>query len=116
MRSMLFLVDQRVERVVLRFERFDLCLVHWCHSLDRKSTRLNSSHLVISYAVFCLKKKNAIPMAFSLYFPNFPARAGDDCSGSRALFRPPVVTPTVKAVIRTNVAIFDLRGIDITTK
>src|SRR5256885_6904998 len=27
-------------------------------SLDRKSTRLNSSHLVISYAVFCLKKKN----------------------------------------------------------
>src|SRR2546426_12844598 len=25
--------------------------------LDRKSTRLNSSHLVISYAVFCLKKK-----------------------------------------------------------
>src|SRR5256885_7762715 len=27
------------------------------HSADRKSTRLNSSHLVISYAVFCLKKK-----------------------------------------------------------
>src|SRR5256885_5658576 len=26
--------------------------------IDRKSTRLNSSHLVISYAVFCLKKKN----------------------------------------------------------
>src|SRR5256885_4924743 len=31
--------------------------------LDRKSTRLNSSHLVISYAVFCLKKKNTYPMA-----------------------------------------------------
>src|SRR5688500_316529 len=28
--------------------------------VDRKSTRLNSSHLVISYAVFCLKKKNNI--------------------------------------------------------
>src|SRR5256885_4562328 len=28
---------------------------HWLQ--DRKSTRLNSSHLVISYAVFCLKKK-----------------------------------------------------------
>src|SRR5256885_8690204 len=28
--------------------------------LDRKSTRLNSSHLVISYAVFCLKKKKTI--------------------------------------------------------
>src|SRR5437773_3287343 len=27
-------------------------------SLDRKSTRLNSSHITISYAVFCLKKKN----------------------------------------------------------
>src|SRR5256885_3580251 len=27
------------------------------HKRDRKSTRLNSSHLVISYAVFCLKKK-----------------------------------------------------------
>src|SRR5256885_9830049 len=27
------------------------------HAEDRKSTRLNSSHLVISYAVFCLKKK-----------------------------------------------------------
>src|SRR5256885_9088737 len=27
--------------------------------IDRKSTRLNSSHLVISYAVFCLKKKKA---------------------------------------------------------
>src|SRR5256885_12328945 len=27
---------------------------------DRKSTRLNSSHLVISYAVFCLKKKRMI--------------------------------------------------------
>src|SRR5437868_9909540 len=27
------------------------------HNLDRKSTRLNSSHVSISYAVFCLKKK-----------------------------------------------------------
>src|SRR2546426_7619246 len=30
--------------------------------LDRKSTRLNSSHLVISYAVFCLKKKKKTHM------------------------------------------------------
>src|SRR5204862_6965591 len=29
------------------------------HEQDRKSTRLNSSHVEISYAVFCLKKKNA---------------------------------------------------------
>src|SRR5260221_9386845 len=31
---------------------------HQKHDRDRKSTRLNSSHTVISYAVFCLKKKN----------------------------------------------------------
>src|SRR5256885_6773889 len=30
---------------------------------DRKSTRLNSSHLVISYAVFCLKKKKTLVVA-----------------------------------------------------
>src|SRR2546426_7979831 len=35
-----------------------LGLKHEGISKDRKSTRLNSSHLVISYAVFCLKKKN----------------------------------------------------------
>src|SRR5256885_8772124 len=32
-------------------------IIHLFLTLDRKSTRLNSSHLVISYAVFCLKKK-----------------------------------------------------------
>src|SRR5256885_7093746 len=31
-----------------------------CTQQDRKSTRLNSSHLVISYAVFCLKKKHTV--------------------------------------------------------
>src|SRR5690625_6434935 len=30
------------------------------HHLDRKSTRLNSSHVAISYAVFCLKKKTTL--------------------------------------------------------
>src|SRR5256885_13302760 len=33
---------------------------HFGERQDRKSTRLNSSHLVISYAVFCLKKNNTI--------------------------------------------------------
>src|SRR5437868_11491039 len=32
---------------------------------DRKSTRLNSSHVTISYAVFCLKKKIKVSCAFS---------------------------------------------------
>src|SRR5438034_4685541 len=42
--------DKAVETEIQIFgDRFDV--------LDRKSTRLNSSHTVISYAVFCLKKK-----------------------------------------------------------
>src|SRR5688500_19906001 len=35
---------------------------------DRKSTRLNSSHLVISYAVFCLKKKKKSEYHSGKYF------------------------------------------------
>src|SRR5256885_7534625 len=35
-----------------------VAMVEFKYDRDRKSTRLNSSHLVISYAVFCLKKKN----------------------------------------------------------
>src|SRR3712207_8857481 len=38
--------------------RLGLPLEHGLKTLDRKSTRLNSSHANISYAVFCLKKKN----------------------------------------------------------
>src|SRR2546430_11374243 len=42
--------------------RLDLAVGHvgvlQCLDADRKSTRLNSSHSQISYAVFCLKKKN----------------------------------------------------------
>src|SRR3712207_9012059 len=36
-------------------------------SLDRKSTRLNSSHANISYAVFCLKKKKSITLYFIMH-------------------------------------------------
>src|SRR2546430_7167395 len=45
---------QRFEIVVRRFD---------FRALDRKSTRLNSSHSQISYAVFCLKKKTDAPAA-----------------------------------------------------
>src|SRR2546426_9225826 len=42
--------------------------------IDRKSTRLNSSHLVISYAVFCLKKKK-VPGEITFYaYPRYRAR------------------------------------------
>src|SRR5256885_12038815 len=43
---------------------------------DRKSTRLNSSHLVISYAVFCLKKKNVTKM---IDVRNFTLMQSDQC-------------------------------------
>src|SRR5437773_6937905 len=35
------------------------------HAVDRKSTRLNSSHITISYAVFCLKKKKELTIDLS---------------------------------------------------
>src|SRR5256885_9732216 len=40
-------------------------------SADRKSTRLNSSHLVISYAVFCLKKKQMHPQKWPAEMVNY---------------------------------------------
>src|SRR3712207_8487777 len=61
--------------------------VEWAGSRkDRKSTRLNSSHANISYAVFCLKKKlraaNLKPMPLQSFLPylyqqNLPASTGD---------------------------------------
>src|SRR5256885_11046335 len=42
-----------------RVYRLDASNIFGSLILDRKSTRLNSSHLVISYAVFCLKKKSS---------------------------------------------------------
>src|SRR5699024_5057247 len=53
--------DPNYERVLVRDQA---CSIEGCENnihardLDRKSTRLNSSHVSISYAVFCLKKKN----------------------------------------------------------
>src|SRR5690625_6343357 len=44
---------------------------------DRKSTRLNSSHVAISYAVFCLKKKNEVEIAWQMC-----TRVIDMCTGS----------------------------------
>src|SRR5258707_3692532 len=51
---------------------------------DRKSTRLNSSHANISYAVFCLKKKNNLHLLaarplFALVRPGSPDINGSGC-------------------------------------
>src|SRR5256885_12534728 len=53
-------------------------LVHEHALQDRKSTRLNSSHLVISYAVFCLKKKK-LPHNSVLPFPHRIHHASYNC-------------------------------------
>src|SRR5690606_41994535 len=49
-------VDDAAEHAVADGDREDVA--GRLDRLDRKSTRLNSSHVKISYAVFCLKKKN----------------------------------------------------------
>src|SRR3712207_7761814 len=79
--------DLRLEPVPLRARRQDEAVVriayggicgsdlhYWLHgaageSVDRKSTRLNSSHANISYAVFCLKKKKRT--TYYLHFHRF---------------------------------------------
>src|SRR3712207_7072383 len=52
----LCLFDDRGEREIERIELPEYTDEVWHCYLDRKSTRLNSSHANISYAVFCLKK------------------------------------------------------------
>src|SRR5688500_20257545 len=54
-----FVADPAGTRAMFTALSTDLGARHWRapRNGDRKSTRLNSSHLVISYAVFCLKKK-----------------------------------------------------------
>src|SRR5688500_19410502 len=47
--------DRKKQSMLNEMKRGDR--VQTIGGIDRKSTRLNSSHLVISYAVFCLKKK-----------------------------------------------------------
>src|SRR3712207_7649799 len=62
-RSEMRRIDSRIDT---RSEEFRLNAAH-NRGLDRKSTRLNSSHANISYAVFCLKKKK-----IQVYHPTTP--------------------------------------------
>src|SRR3712207_8495278 len=52
--------ERRLGTRILRVFGMSECLGHTTPAVDRKSTRLNSSHANISYAVFCLKKKTQI--------------------------------------------------------
>src|SRR5438094_6932808 len=57
---------------------------------DRKSTRLNSSHRTISYAVFCLKKKNRRPRGLGQERDRCDGRCADiDRPGSGQTRQPP---------------------------
>src|SRR2546430_12399003 len=63
------LVARRLHRGVLAAEDDDHEALQAAATLaaeDRKSTRLNSSHSQISYAVFCLKKKNILQSEFTI--------------------------------------------------
>src|SRR5258708_5904287 len=62
--------------------------------LDRKSTRLNSSHQIISYAVFCLKKKNTSPPIARRYScPRKAISIPSRCCPPRRSWAPPSTTP-----------------------
>src|SRR5689334_24922996 len=54
-------------------KHFDLELTNRVPQSDRKSTRLNSSHSSISYAVFCLKKKKKIDGRSKTYLITLPS-------------------------------------------
>src|SRR2546430_12614869 len=55
--------DINARQVTEGLSRYNAAVIEWTKRLsDRKSTRLNSSHSQISYAVFCLKKKRNISL------------------------------------------------------
>src|ERR1017187_6987229 len=56
------------------------CAMMWLH-LDRKSTRLNSSHRCISYAVFCLKKEDSDFQTVALVY-HWDPRPDDPCAST----------------------------------
>src|SRR3712207_8272341 len=64
-RELCQLIQDEVDRIRGLVDRMDMFS-------DRKSTRLNSSHANISYAVFCLKKKNQSTTRRSSHTPRLP--------------------------------------------
>src|SRR5258708_20587422 len=80
-------VDCAIDFRALERDRFGLQDL----KIDRKSTRLNSSHQIISYAVFCLKKKTLPPI------PTKPPRIVRSAASDLALLhashtRPPTTS------------------------
>src|SRR5256885_3032588 len=77
-------------RVLLVEHRSDLAAMYQLAFEDRKSTRLNSSHLVISYAVFCLKKKKQPDQRLQGHEEPAPGRGDGERHGLRVLERDPL--------------------------
>src|SRR3954463_14628123 len=80
-------------------------------ALDRKSTRLNSSHTIISYAVFCLKKQK-FGMLDALAGEEDPAPAQRRAPAHNQVFPTvwPVVTPSLPALRSWSLFLFFWRG------
>src|SRR5262245_12909189 len=74
------------------------------HGADRKSTRLNSSHLGISYAVFCLKKKIHLLMEAKHWGLRKSRNATSLNSRFKSLdtLKVKIISVTFRRVIRTN--------------
>src|SRR2546422_4901774 len=74
-----------LERAFERLSETSRAVV-WLHDVDRKSTRLNSSHGYISYAVFCLKKKKEnVDRIAARFFAPADAATINRLSGERKL-------------------------------
>src|ERR1022692_4445480 len=75
---------------------------------DRKSTRLNSSHLVISYAVFCLKKKKRINKAWREEWLRHRGRFAHACPGACCVIGDglPCLCPSMRASFSEHLFVF----------
>src|SRR5690625_7076333 len=60
--------DRLIQVIHSAHGKYGPCLEYVLETADRKSTRLNSSHVAISYAVFCLKKKTITSIIHNLMY------------------------------------------------
>src|SRR6266511_814872 len=67
--------DEAISAARVQMNEVALAAIEWTRTrldADRKSTRLNSSHVKISYAVFCLKKKKKVMLSVILRIKHRP--------------------------------------------
>src|SRR5256885_6834795 len=77
-------IGSLVDNIKADTRQFDKSMrTHIRRVRDRKSTRLNSSHLVISYAVFCLKKKKMTHINRKVIDTGVSRNSKPHCSGTK---------------------------------